>query len=542
MPNKIIEGQSPYREKPNIGTLSTLAGIGFLVSACATPANGEGNPTLSPTAISVTEVVPTPPTPEDPIKPDPNPAGYGTWPLGLTPTPDTSTATPEPTTTSETPISQEIFVAPTVEDAIKRSGEGGAVPEHAIDKYNALLAIKPEIAESCGVEESNLNIVYRGGSVGNEFRWNFFAETTDGEICLPVVESTGLIPEYSMYFLPGTNVPMGKQDGVGWTKIDGAGGWCGTRPCIFGGEGTVIVDGQEVPAYSRYILPGGYTAEQLKNLEIWTPIAGVTENEKLSSAEWWAALESDVEHQLTPVDLEILELEGKGIAIKTEFEGVPVSISVLASTDVLDGIGGIGPALNQNLPSGQEQPSINRLAEVVLMGHWMGYTEDHGQLPFDTYLAKWKAGEDMSYVIMGYAYGSSEATEITVDPTKPVELVAENQVNGVNGRSPIKNTTAFGYGYSLNEDGSLRIIVRNPTYTSAEHTYSATSISFSIGLWVLGLDLSEQNPGYNLEQLGLNAVNDDPERKMMTGIMAVNNPEKGYSGIGDTIIVSEDTQ
>lgn len=215
----------------------------------------------------------------------------------------------------------------------------------------------------------------------------------------------------------------------------------------------------------------------------------------------FSALEPGIQHDLTVSELKGLSMSGDGFAVVGQYEGVDVPVVIVESNGLLATVdGGKGVRLNPNYPAGEESPA-DRLAQAVLAGHWRGYQEDHGAISFAQFVADLKAGKDMSYTLTGANVGENKLGTITVDPSKPTEIVGTVDEHDPNGDSWVHHTSAFGYGYYVAEKGGLRMVVRLAGDDERPEG-SAYSFMSHIGqaLWTLGLNEEQQSSGVDLNR------------------------------------------
>jgi hypothetical protein len=169
------------------------------------------------------------------------------------------------------------------------------------------------------------------------------------------------------------------------------------------------------------------------------------------------------DHILSPEELAAKKLYGSGFELKTEFQGIPVDLTVVTSKATLaqyDQTRGCMP--NQEMVK-YGASAEDRMAEMVFLGHYVGYLRDKGlteaNYTFEQYTADLKAGADRSYTIWGPRLDGSDG-EFMVNPLSPVEYVTTNARVDPDGNG--RGTALLGgtdyYGYMQLENGGLRIV------------------------------------------------------------------------------------
>ncbi|EKD80215.1 MAG: hypothetical protein ACD_40C00176G0001 [uncultured bacterium] len=254
----------------------------------------------------------------------------------------------------------------------------------------------------------------------------------------------------------------------------------------------------------------------------------------------FANLERGVQHDLTALELKGLGLSGEGFAVTGQYEGVDINIVMMSANGLLATVDGQkGIRLNPVYPEGQGSPA-DRLAQAVLAGHWRGYQEDHGAISLAQFVADLKAGKDMSYTLTGAKVGENRLGTITVDPSKPIEIVGTVDEHDPNGDSWVHHTSHFGYGYFRTADGGLRLVVRLPeSYNDPVKAAYIFMSSTASALWTLGLDEKQQGSGSELNNLPKDIDKYDDYKEVGYPMWYVRPSDPSFQW-GDTIIVTEE--
>lgn len=206
---------------------------------------------------------------------------------------------------------------------------------------------------------------------------------------------------------------------------------------------------------------------------------------------------SDTVYELSPEQLAAKKLYGSGFELKTEFQGIPVDLTVVTSNATLaqyKQTRGCFP--NQEMQK-YGASAEDRMAEMVFWGHYVGYLRDRGlteaNYPFEHYLAALKAGNDMNYQIWGVRLDQSVG-EFRVDPLKPLEYVTTNATvdpdgNG-RGITLLNQQTGSRRGYTQLENSGLRIVnVIREDYKDYPEFCDFSSMGLTGSLFSLGVPL-----------------------------------------------------
>jgi hypothetical protein len=218
------------------------------------------------------------------------------------------------------------------------------------------------------------------------------------------------------------------------------------------------------------------------NAKIWTDVAGV------------ADIVDAAVGGLSTQELAAKNLYGSGFELKTEFQGIPVDLTVVTSKATLTQYKQTrGCMPNQEMVK-YGASAEDRMAEMFFWGHYIGYLRDKGLTesgyPFETYIADLNAGKDRGYTIWGPRLDGSDG-EFRVNPLSLVEYVTTNAVvdpDG-NGRGTALLTDNIDkLGYQQLENGGLRIVQElSYTYKDYPTFCSYSSDGFNNSLLSLGV-------------------------------------------------------
>jgi len=172
----------------------------------------------------------------------------------------------------------------------------------------------------------------------------------------------------------------------------------------------------------------------------------------------------DVDHILSPEELVEKHLYGSGFELTTEFQGVPVNLTVVTSNATLAQYNQTRGCMPNQEMQNYGASAEDRMAEMVFLGHYVGYLRYSGSTeagyPFSQYIADLNAGKDRSYTIWGPRLDGSDG-EFMVNPLAPVEYVTTNakvDPDG-NGRGTAQMTdNVSSLAYQQLENGGLRIV------------------------------------------------------------------------------------
>lgn len=203
-----------------------------------------------------------------------------------------------------------------------------------------------------------------------------------------------------------------------------------------------------------------------------------------------------VDHILSPEQLAAKKLFGSGFELKTDFQGIPVDLTVVTSNATLAQYHQTrGCMPNQEIQK-YGASAEDRMAEMVFLGHYVGYLRDRGlteaNYPFAQYLADLKAGKDRSYIIWGVGLDQSVG-EFRVNPLKPVEYVTTNAVVDPDGNGRgigLHGDHISRLGYQQLENGGVRIVeaIRSD-YKNYPEFCDFSGMDLSSSLIFLGLPL-----------------------------------------------------
>lgn len=212
-------------------------------------------------------------------------------------------------------------------------------------------------------------------------------------------------------------------------------------------------------------------------------------------------------HILSPEELAEKKLYGSGFELITDFQGIPVDLTVATSKATLAQY-----KQTQGCMPNQEMVKYgasaeDRMAEMVFLGHYIGYLRDRGNMkessyPFEQYIADLKTGTDRSYSIWGPRLDGSDG-EWRINPIAPVEYVVTTEKVDPDGNG--KGTTLGGgpFGYQQLENGGLRL-VNVIGYTTPEYFQLCMASVDGINnmLWYLGADLETLQGKWQLSLRG----------------------------------------
>ena len=202
---------------------------------------------------------------------------------------------------------------------------------------------------------------------------------------------------------------------------------------------------------------------------------------------------------LSPEELAEKKLYGSGFELKTDFQGIPLDLTMVTSKAILEMYKQTrGCMPNQEMVK-YGASAEDRMAEMAFLGHYVGYLRSIGlkdenaeaNYPFDNYIADLKAGADRSYIVWGPRLDGSDG-EFRVNPLAPLEyvVIAEKVDPDGNGKGTALAGGGSSYGYQQLENGGLRMlgaIPKDPDYTtfciSADNYYATL-------LMVLGIDIT----------------------------------------------------
>lgn len=168
--------------------------------------------------------------------------------------------------------------------------------------------------------------------------------------------------------------------------------------------------------------------------------------------------------ELSPEQLAAKELYGSGFELKTEFQGIPVDLTVVTSNATLQQYKQTrGCFPNQEMKK-YGASAEDRMAEMFFLGHYVGYLRYSGltetNYTFTQYTADLKAGADRSYTIWGPRLDGSDG-EFKVNPLSPVEYVTTNATVDPDGNgrgTALLSDNISRRGYQQLENGGLRIV------------------------------------------------------------------------------------
>jgi hypothetical protein len=188
-------------------------------------------------------------------------------------TPMALTATLEPSPTSiprapspvemiyedETPAKKEEFEA-TIQEYFTAVASGRA---DVVDKYNTRYKaqIKAEDVEIY-FQENNLK--------GNDYRWAFYYKVNG--MTMWRVDENGYLSDYPVVYKDEAGHPLKTSGQTSWVEVGSSMRWAGTRPVPVQDVREVVIDGQPVRIYSKYLFPGG---KEVGMVSLWSEVTGV---------------------------------------------------------------------------------------------------------------------------------------------------------------------------------------------------------------------------------------------------------------------------
>lgn len=225
-----------------------------------------------------------------------------------------------------------------------------------------------------------------------------------------------------------------------------------------------------------------------------TEISNATATETQIPTEAASEFPAEV-HILSPEELAEKKLYGSGFELKTDFQGIPLDLTIVTSKATLAQYKQTRECMPNQEMVKYGASAEARMAEMVFLGHYVGYLRysdlKEANYTFEQYTADLKAGADRSYTTWGPRLDGSNG-EYKVNPLAPVEYVTTNEKVDSDGNG--RGTTLEGGGSSLGfqqlENGGLRI-VKDIGLTKRDYLHfcltSANELANS--LITLGLDL-----------------------------------------------------
>jgi hypothetical protein len=208
------------------------------------------------------------------------------------------------------------------------------------------------------------------------------------------------------------------------------------------------------------------------------------------------------ESVLSTGEMEQLGLVGDANRIKVNYNGIDMSVilivSPLAQKIYFDDH---GVTLNEEVETIGIDPGTN-LAKFILMGHYLGYMEDHSfnsnTYPFVNFIKDLKNNKDLRYNIWGVDRKTNKAGNIKIDPNKEVQIVYTGFNADPNGDSIVYLSPNARFGYSLTANGSLRTTFNFPRGDQTISDYIANGNSvIALVFWMLGTSEVEQRNYYD---------------------------------------------
>ena len=217
-------------------------------------------------------------------------------------------------------------------------------------------------------------------------------------------------------------------------------------------------------------------------------------------------------HILSPEELAEKKLYGSGFELKTDFQGIPVDLTIVTSKATLAQY-----KQTQGCMPNQEMVKYGasaeaRMAEMIFWGHYVGYlrtnvfaeTNLEAYYTFEQYIADLKVGADRSYTIWGPRLDGSDG-EWRINPLAPVEYVVTNEKvdpDG-NGRGTSLEGGGSSTGYQQLENGGMRMVrVIGDSYTEYFRLCVTSASDFANSLWFLGSDLKTLQGRWQLSLRG----------------------------------------
>jgi hypothetical protein len=146
--------------------------------------------------------------------------------------------------------------------------------------------------------------------------------------------------------------------------------------------------------------------------------------------------------------------------------------------------------------------AINRLAEVVLRGHWHGWQREYGNISFEEFLVRLGRKEGMLYPLWAVieASGSVLPGEGWADPSKSTTIVLSRNVGYIKTQKPDPASGIYGSGvkFVIQRDGSLLMETTFPSSSYGGTPYVTNrraTLAFVSALSDLSLPISKQSGG-----------------------------------------------
>jgi hypothetical protein len=218
------------------------------------------------------------------------------------------------------------------------------------------------------------------------------------------------------------------------------------------------------------------------------PTATATEVPTQTAAEFPAEVQI-----LSSEELAEKKLYGSGFEMKTDFQGIPVDLTIVTSKAILEQYKQTrGCMPNQEMVK-YGASAENRIAEMVFRGHYVGYLRYRDILEtnyaFEQYIVDLKTGADRSYTTWGPRLDGSTG-EFRVNPLAPVEYVTTNEKVDPDGNGRTTTSGGDSNGFQQLENGGLRFV---KAIGIVENNYNyfclSSTNSFSSSLLLLGHSL-----------------------------------------------------
>jgi hypothetical protein len=365
--------------------------------------------------------------------------------------------------------------------------EVSAYPENASDMLKAAI---DTFYRSIEKNYSGSTVYFNQDSApGGTGQWILYAVTADGKLVYSLTEYANeqgtpgpeQYNDYPVVFDPHTGEMTGE-----YTLLDIPGGSVG----VIWDKGLpqFLANEQKTQAGDRY-----YT--EVMNYKVfypddpWVSVPGV--------AELVATPEPTNPAELSSKQLAEKKLVGSGFELKTEYQGIPVDLTVVTSKATLTQYKQTQGCFPNQKMKEYGASAEDRMAEMVFLGHYVGILRDRGLTevgyPFTQYIADLKAGADRSYSIWGPRLDGSDG-EFRINPSSPVEAVFTNSVvdpDG-NGRATAWEGDYGRLGYQQLENGGVRIIqVVGNTYRDYSTFCGESTSKLASVLLILGSPINQ---------------------------------------------------
>lgn len=224
------------------------------------------------------------------------------------------------------------------------------------------------------------------------------------------------------------------------------------------------------------------------------------------------------------------------MAVTANVFGVEENIVIHVSDGFLEITEGKLPIFNPDHPAGDGP--IDRVAELILQGDWLGWMEDNGEIPFETFAARVASGENMSYSVKAISTETNLPIDATSDPTKPTQIVYQIIGESANGNRWMTSPNG-GNALYIDEDGTrVQVVFISfvPETDAPDLLSYKLNSSLSGSFYMLGLDEKNQGKGEVDGQQLRGLWESHPELTMKMFYGDANSPSFNLSE--DTVLVA----